>query len=73
MTFQNSSSQEFGLGKECCLAKRPAVSGDLPNIATGIFDHPATIAIRQVLWLLKRYGPGFQSTLVRRVDLVDIG
>jgi len=48
------------------------VSGDLPNVPTRILDHPAAIAVGQVLWLFERYGAGFQRTLVRRVDVVDI-
>jgi hypothetical protein len=50
----------------------PLVGSDLPNVATRIFDHSAAIAVGQVLWLLERYGAGIQSTLVRRVDVVDI-
>src|SRR6266851_7400569 len=48
------------------------VSGDLPNIATWVFDHPAAIAIGHVLWLFERFGSCFQRTLVCRVDIIDI-
>src|SRR6266404_1355333 len=48
------------------------MSGDLPNVATRIFDHPASIAVGQILRLFERYGAGFQRTLIHRVDVLDI-
>src|ERR1700682_5205969 len=48
------------------------VSGDLPNVASRVFDHTAAIAIGHVLWLFERLGACRQRPLVGRVDIIDI-
>jgi hypothetical protein len=51
---------------------RPLMRRDLPMVTARVLYHRASISIRHISWLLERDGAGFQCTLIRRIDVVNV-